>query len=138
MITIDIFTNKYLENLLAWFDNKNNREFMTTKSLNLEQAKALIKSSNEKKCYVIKKDNTPIGYCMLKEINSNPKIGIMIDEQYQGKGYGHKAMGLLHLQAKKHGCTKIGLMVKTKNITAINLYKKLNYKTTNYIMELDL
>ncbi len=84
------------------------------------------------------KKDIPIGYCMLKDIKTYPKIGIMIDEKYQGYGYGTKTMELLHKKAKELGCKRLGLMVRVGNKAAINLYKRFNYKITNYIMEVDI
>ncbi len=138
MITLQKFTINYIPYLLKWFANKNNRKYMHTQTITLSGAKKLIASNKNKKCYIIKKDHTPIGYCMLKDINTYPKIGIMIDEKYQSLGFGYKAMKLLHKKAIKYKCKNIGLMVHIKNKKAINLYKKLGYEQTHYIMNKQL
>lgn len=138
IIKLELFNKKDIQYLLDWFENQNNRRFMITKTITSQKALKLIKSDVNKKCYCIKLNKTPIGYCMLKDIQTNPKIGIMIDEKYQSKGYGKKAISLLEKEAQKLGATKLGLMVKKRNIKAINFYKKLNYSLTNHIMEKDL
>lgn len=138
IIKLELFNKNDIQYLLDWFKNLNNRRFMITKTITPEEARKLIKNDANRKCYCIKLNKMPIGYCMLKDIQTNPKIGIMIDEKYQNKGYGKKAISLLEKEAQKLGAVKLGLMVKKRNSKAINFYKKLNYGVTNYIMEKDL
>ncbi|MNL00412.1 putative N-acetyltransferase YycN [compost metagenome] len=60
---------------------------------------------------------------------------VVIQDQYRGKGYGTKIMELVEIEIKKQGLNRIGLHVFGFNETAINLYKKLGYLTTDLEME---
>lgn len=53
---------------------------------------------------------------------------IMIDERYQGKGYGKTGMKLLTQWIREHhSCTKILLGHRPNNIVAAKLYESLGY-----------
>ncbi|CAH2717026.1 putative N-acetyltransferase YycN [Neobacillus rhizosphaerae] len=58
----------------------------------------------------------------------------IIFEQYQGLGYGKKAMKETEIIAKKLGMKKIGLHVFGHNKIARGLYEKLGYEITNITM----
>lgn len=60
---------------------------------------------------------------------------ILIDEKYQGKGYGRATMLAAEAEATKLGLKRIGLHVFGHNERAINLYKSLNYEVTDLVME---
>ncbi len=55
MITLNKFTEEYIPIFVEWFKNENNRKYMNTKTVNLTEAKKIIKSNDNKKCYLIKK-----------------------------------------------------------------------------------
>ncbi|MYW25526.1 GNAT family N-acetyltransferase [Bacillus thuringiensis] len=58
----------------------------------------------------------------------------IIFEQYQGLGYGKKAMKEIEVIAKELGMKKIGLHVFGHNKVARGLYEKLGYEITNIDM----
>jgi ribosomal protein S18 acetylase RimI-like enzyme len=60
---------------------------------------------------------------------------VVIEDEYRGKGYGTQIMELVETEVKKLGLNRIGLHVFGFNETAINLYKKLGYLTTDLVME---
>lgn len=70
-------------------------------------------------------------------VNEN-NLGFIYDlniyKEYQGKGYGLKAMEEIENIARSLELEKIELHVFGHNTKAINLYEKLNYKKTNIIM----
>lgn len=138
MVTLKKIGEKDVDVILEWFRNPNNRLFQNTKSINRDEASRLIQSDDNKKVFLIEMDGKPIGYCMLKDILSHAKVGIMIDEPYWGKGYGKEAMRLLEGEAAKLGISKLGLMVRIENARAVNLYTSLGYEKTNFIMEKDI
>jgi ribosomal protein S18 acetylase RimI-like enzyme len=85
-------------------------------------------------------NQSAIGYVWLlvrgPENDRRAFIGdVVIEEQYRGKGYGKKIMLLLEDEAKKRGLNRMGLHVFGSNETAILLYKKLGYITTDLVME---
>ncbi len=59
----------------------------------------------------------------------------IIFEQYQGLGYGKKAMKETEMIAKELGMKKMGLHVFGHNKIARGLYEKLGYEITNITME---
>lgn len=53
---------------------------------------------------------------------------LLIDEKYQGKGYGSAALdGLVKLLIQDYNCKKIYLSVYKENATAIRLYEKFGF-----------
>ncbi|CCK81696.1 GNAT family N-acetyltransferase [Desulfobacula toluolica] len=70
------------------------------------------------------------GYGMLRGWDQGykiPSLGIIIHSDYRGRGLGKKFMKFLHEQAGKKGAKKIRLKVYPENLSAVNLYKKLEY-----------
>ncbi|MEY9980239.1 GNAT family N-acetyltransferase [Lysinibacillus sp. RC79] len=69
---------------------------------------------------------------------TNPNEGFIYDfvifEQYQGQGYGKKAMKEAEIIAKELGMNKIGLNVFGHNKIARSLYEKMGYEITNITM----
>ena len=81
-----------------------------------------------------------IGYIwLLVRGNNNDQrafIGdVIIEEQHRGKGYGKTIMLLLEDEVKRRGLSRIGLHVFGFNESAIGLYEKLGYQTTDLVME---
>ncbi len=61
-------------------------------------------------------------------------IRMMIDERFQGRGYGRDAMmALIDLMALTHDCTSIHLGVDPGNAGAIQLYRRLGFLPTGEI-----
>ncbi|MGX5373581.1 GNAT family N-acetyltransferase [Bacillus cereus] len=69
---------------------------------------------------------------------TNPSEGYIYDfvifDQYQGQGYGKKAMKEAEIIAKELGMNKIGLNVFGHNKIARGLYEKMGYEITNITM----
>lgn len=51
----------------------------------------------------------------------------MIDERYQGRGYGRKALELIIAYFKEHGATNIRLSTEAANQKAIHLYESFGF-----------
>ncbi|ATP40882.1 GNAT family N-acetyltransferase [Solibacillus sp. R5-41] len=73
-----------------------------------------------------------------QKATTNPSEGFIYDfviiEQYQGQGYGKKAMKEAEIIAKELGMNKIGLNVFGHNKIARGLYEKMGYEITNITM----
>lgn len=95
-----------------------------------------VNSDNNHLFSILNETNEVIGIIWLnkKENNSSFIYDINIHENYQGKGYGHRAMKEIEGVAKTLGLDKIDLHVFGHNERAINLYEKLGYKATNIMM----
>jgi RimJ/RimL family protein N-acetyltransferase len=63
---------------------------------------------------------------------------IVVDETERGKGYGKQAMLLIEDEARKLGLTEIGLHVFGHNAIARDLYLKVGYEITDYVMSKSL
>ncbi|MEG2985817.1 MAG: GNAT family N-acetyltransferase [Peptostreptococcaceae bacterium] len=95
-----------------------------------------VNSDNNHLFSIINETNEVIGMIWLneKENSSSFIYDININENYQGKGYGYRAMKEIEGVAKTLGLDKIDLHVFGHNEIAINLYEKLGYKATNIMM----
>ncbi|WP_186673589.1 GNAT family N-acetyltransferase [Sporosarcina sp. BP05] len=78
---------------------------------------------------------------MIWVLQKKPKIpnegfiyDFLIFDQYQGQGYGKKAMKELEIISKGLGMNKIGLHVFGHNKIARGLYEKMGYEITNITM----
>ncbi len=137
-ISLEIFDKKYLPILIGWYANANNRSYMLTQATTEKDALKMIRNKEDRKCYCIKLDDSPIGYIVLMNIQS--KIGrvvMMINEPFTKKGYGFQSLILLEEEARKLGVEKLALEVRTDNVPASSLYKKFgfNLKYTEAVME---
>jgi len=80
--------------------------------------------------FIVSDNNKPVGVFNLRVSQSGfeAEFGIVVGYKFQGKGYGNEIMDLLEEEAKKLNISVIKLHVFEKNIKAINLYNKKNYK----------
>ena len=80
--------------------------------------------------YVIENDGTIIGVSLVREFTDEP-LGydlqqFMIDQRYQGKGYGTEALRLILDELRQEGhYDHVEVCVKKVDIAAIHLYKKM-------------
>lgn len=95
-----------------------------------------VNSNNNYLFSILNEIDKVIGMIWLN-VNEN-NLGFIYDlniyKEYQGKGYGLKAMEEIENIARSLELEKIELHVFGHNTKAINLYEKLNYKKTNIIM----
>ena len=69
-------------------------------------------------------------------INRNYNFGIIIDQNFQGKGFGKETTELiLNYSFQKLNMRKVSLNVLSENTRAINLYKKLGFKEEGILKE---
>lgn len=129
MITIKIYNKKDIDFILKLFSNPNNRLYQITKTITRDNAFGLTENNKNKSVYAIKLNNEIIGFCMLKKLLTEPEIGMSIEEEHWGKGYGKKVLKLLEKKAKKIGIKNLKLSVDIKNTRAIKLYDHQGYNT---------
>lgn len=95
-----------------------------------------VNSNNNYLFSILNEIDNVIGMIWLN-VNEN-NLGFIYDlniyKEYQGKGYGLKAMEEIENIARSLELEKIELHVFGHNTKAINLYEKLNYRKTNIIM----
>ena len=90
--------------------------------------------------FVIENDDAIIGVALVREFTDEP-LGydlqqFMIDQQYQGKGYGSAALELIlsELRKEKH-YDHVEVCVKKEDAEAIRLYEKHGFIDSGYIDE---
>ena len=82
----------------------------------------------------IYRDDTLLGFAMYGFFEEYPPKGrvwldrLMIDERYQGKGYGHEALhGLIGQIREEYGCDEIYLSVVKENRQAARMYENAGF-----------
>ena len=92
------------------------------------------------KIYVFENDGIIVGTALVREFTDEP-LGydlqqFMVDERYQGKGYGSRALQLIldELRIENH-YDHVELCVKKADTEAIRLYEKQGFIDSGYIDE---
>jgi ribosomal protein S18 acetylase RimI-like enzyme len=77
-----------------------------------------------------------------KKMNGDKPYGFIYDieliPERRGKGLGKVLLNLAEEEIRKAGCKSIGLHVFGHNVTAVSLYEKSGFHTTNRMMRKDL
>lgn len=90
--------------------------------------------------YAIENDGTIVGAALVREFADEP-LGydlqqFMIDQRYQGKGYGSAALALILDELRKEGrYDHVEVCVKKDDTAAIRLYEKHGFADSGYIDE---
>ncbi len=90
--------------------------------------------------FVIEEDGVIIGTALVREFTDEP-LGydlqqFMIDERYQGRGCGSKALQLILEELRKEGhYDHVELCVKKEDAAAIHLYEKCGFVDSGYVDE---
>ena len=90
--------------------------------------------------FVIENDGAVIGLALVREFTDEP-LGydlqqFMIDQRYQGRGYGALALRLILDELRREGhYDHVEVCVKKEDTPAIRLYKKLGFVDSGYIDE---
>ena len=92
------------------------------------------------KIYAFENDGTIVGTALVREFTDEP-LGydlqqFMIDEHYQGKGYGSQALEMILDELRKEGhYDHVELCVKKADTEAIRLYEKHGFVDSGYVDE---
>ena len=85
-------------------------------------------------CYGIYNEETMVGFAAFGKNPEDDTIWIvryMIDQNFQGKGFGKNALPvLISFMKEKYSCTEIYLDVAEENTLATSLYVKAGFKNT--------
>ena len=90
--------------------------------------------------YVIQNDETIVGTALVREFDDEP-LGydlqqFMIDQRYQGKGYGSEALCRILDELRKEGrYDHVEVCVKKDDSAAIRLYEKHGFTDSGYFDE---
>ncbi|MBQ6343779.1 MAG: GNAT family N-acetyltransferase [Anaerolineaceae bacterium] len=90
--------------------------------------------------YVIENDGIIVGVSLVREFTDEPPgydlQQFMIDQRYQGKGYGSEALALILDELRKEGhYDHAEICVKKDDIAAIRLYEKNGLIDSGYVDE---
>ena len=92
------------------------------------------------KIYAVENDGVIVGTALVRECTDEP-LGydlqqFRIDEKYQGKGYGSRALELILDELRKEGrYDHVELCVKKADAEAIRLYGKHGFADSGYVDE---
>jgi len=82
-------------------------------------------------------DDEPVGFAMLSDDDEKPRYYLwrfMIDERFQGKGYGREAMALIHDYVRSRpGGDRIYLSYVPEDGGPEHFYKSLGYEDTGVV-----
>lgn len=87
--------------------------------------------------YAIENDGVIVGAALVREFTEDP-LGydlqqFMIDQRYQGKGYGSQALQLILDELRKEGHhDHVEVCVKRNDETAVKLYEKHGFTDSGY------
>ena len=90
------------------------------------------------KVFVIEGDDTAVGLALVREFTDEP-LGydlqqFMIDERFQGRGFGDDALRLILDELKKEAhYGHVEVCVKKEDTVAIHLYEKHGFTDSGYI-----
>ena len=92
--------------------------------------------------FVAKIDNEIVGFAGIKIIlDESDLMNIVVKKEHRKKGIASSLLNKLFLIAKEKNLKSINLEVNANNLSAINLYKKLNFieigKRKNYYKDQD-
>ena len=92
------------------------------------------------KIYAFENDGIIVGTALVREFTDEPPgydlQQFMVDERYQGKGYGSRALRLILDELRKEGhYDHVELCVKKADTEAIRLYEKHGFTDSGYIDE---
>ncbi len=90
--------------------------------------------------FIVENESIIVGLALVREFTDEP-LGydlqqFMIDQKYQGKGYGTAALELILKELRKEGhYDHVEVCVKKENIKAIRLFEKQGFVDTGYVDE---
>ena len=90
--------------------------------------------------FVVENDGIIVGLALVREFTEEPQgydlQQFMIDQHYQGKGYGSAALGLILDELRKENhFDHVEVCVKKEDVDAIHLYEKHGFTDSGYIDE---
>ncbi|GKX28076.1 N-acetyltransferase [Vallitalea longa] len=131
MVELKEITKNNLDNVLKLKVAKNQEDFVSSNVHSLAQAWVYRKTAFP---FAIYADNVMVGFIMLGYYESKNQYTIwklMIDKQYQNRGFAKKALNLaINYLVNNFTVKTIVLGVAFENTTARNLYRSFGFKET--------
>lgn len=135
MITLRTITKENIWAILTLEVEESQKKLVAANSISLAQAYV----SPEAVPYAIYQDETPVGfvmYCLDPDDDEYWIWRLMIDQRFQGQGYGYEAMKLVLEEIRKDSTkNKVFLGVEPDGVGSKKLYTKLGFLDTGKIMD---
>ncbi len=139
MCKLEIVEENHLQKLKEWINNPLVHDYIQPRTpLTIEEIrkKYLFPPSDMKNIHyiILSEESVPVGVVSLKNlhfVNRRAELSIFIGEdKYRGKGYGKCAtIEILRFAFVKLNLNKVFLEVYEFNKNAVELYKKIGFKT---------
>lgn len=89
-------------------------------------------------CWAICNDSELVGLAMLHDLEEEPACyhlcQFLIDQRFQGRGYGQSALKLVLAHCRREGrFPRVEVCVKKENTAAIHVYEKAGFRDTGYV-----
>jgi RimJ/RimL family protein N-acetyltransferase len=87
---------------------------------------------------IAENEDQPIGFAQISAIHHKGRYGyggLALLPDYQGKGYGQKALALLENQARELNLRKLLLEIRADNAKAVSLYQRSGYQTVGHLKQ---
>ena len=103
-------------------------------------ARGYVYRDSNAKVFVIKNDDTTVGVAMVRDFTDEP-LGydlqqFMIDERYQGRGFGSRALSLILDTLREEGrFDRVEVCVKKDDEAAVRMYKKHGFSDSGYVSD---
>lgn len=143
MIRLEKINSKNVWKIINLHVSKSQDDFVASNTESIVEAYTTISANGVALPFGIYEDDTPIGFLMIgydvdDEWDGAPKIAkgnynlwrFMIDEKYQGKGYGKKALKMAIDYIKTYPCGKAEycyLSYEPENTNAKKLYSSFGF-----------
>ena len=115
------------------------KAFIASNEKSLDDAK---ENPDVARPFGIYSDGKAVGFCMFafepnyEDPNDRYYLWrFMIDEKYQGLGYGKEALKHIIEYFKNNGASNIRLLTKESNLNAIGLYESFGFKKTGELID---
>lgn len=113
--------------LIDFFENNKDTDFFDPFPLNKESAEKIINSTNKDLFYGIFNGDKIVGFGMLRWFKDykSPTLGLLVDKNFQGLGFGKKIYSYLFDRTKELGLKEVIAIVHKDNGSSMHIAKKL-------------
>ena len=138
MLRLEKANGKNVWELLKLRVSDDQRSYVASNDTSIIEAYTAI--TGNARVFVIEADEVIVGVALVREFTDEP-LGydlqqFMIDQRYQGKGYGSIALGLILDELRKEGhFDHVEVCVKKDDAAAIHLYEKHGFVDSGFVDE---
>ena len=128
-LTID--WKQQLTNFLRDLEKVEDSKYFRPHPFTDEALDKLVQYTGRDIYYILVEEDIVLGYGLLRGWDEGyeiPSLGIAIHPSARSAGLGIMFMYFLHAAARRNGAAQVRLRVRSDNIKAIELYKKIGYK----------